>query len=69
MWSRRLGVIRRRSRWRCACWWARADYAADMKALEELGVGAVDVRLFGATAQETVDNMRRFRDEVMAQVR
>jgi hypothetical protein len=46
-----------------------ADYAADMKALQELGVGAVDVRLFGATARETVDNMRRFRDEVMAKVR
>jgi hypothetical protein len=46
-----------------------ADYAADIKALEELGVGAVDVRLFGASAQETVDNMRRFRDEVMAKVR
>jgi hypothetical protein len=46
-----------------------ADYAADIKALEELGVGAVDVRLFGTSARETVDNMRRFRDEVMAMVR
>ena len=46
-----------------------ADYAADIKALEELGVGAVDVRLFGATARGTIDNMRRFRDEVMAKVR
>jgi hypothetical protein len=45
------------------------EYAADIRALAELGVGAVDVRLFGATAQETVDNMRRFRDEVMAKVR
>ena len=46
-----------------------ADYAADIKALEELGVGAVDVRLFGASAEETVDNMHRFRDEVIAKVR
>jgi hypothetical protein len=46
-----------------------ADYAADIKALAELGVGAIDVRLFGATAQETVDNMHRFRDEVIAKVR
>jgi probable F420-dependent oxidoreductase len=46
-----------------------ADYAADIKALAELGVGAIDVRLFGATAQETVDNMRRFRDEVIAKIR
>jgi hypothetical protein len=46
-----------------------AEYAADIRALEELGVGAIDVRLFGASTQETVDNMRRFRDEVMAKVR
>jgi hypothetical protein len=46
-----------------------AEYAADIRALEELGVGAVDVRLFGTSAQETVDNMRRFRDEVIAKVR
>ena len=46
-----------------------ADYAADIKALEELGVDAVDVRLFGHDGGETIDNMRRFRDEVMAKVR
>jgi len=46
-----------------------ADFTTDMKALEELGVEAVDVRLVGAAAQETVDNMRRFRDEVMAKIR
>ena len=46
-----------------------AEYAEDIRALEELGVGAIDVRLFGATAGETVDNMRRFSDEVMAKVR
>jgi probable F420-dependent oxidoreductase len=46
-----------------------ADFAADINALGELGVSAVDVRLFGASAQATVDNMRRFRDEVLAKVR
>jgi len=46
-----------------------ADFAADINAIGELGVSAVDVRLFGATAQATVDNMHRFRDEVMAKVR
>jgi hypothetical protein len=46
-----------------------ADYVGDIKALEELGVGAVDVRLFATTLDGTIDNMRRFRDEVMAKVR
>ena len=46
-----------------------ADYVGDIKALEELGVGAVDVRLFAHDAGATIDNMRRFRDEVMAKVR
>ena len=46
-----------------------ADYVADIKALAELGVGAVDVRLFATTLDATIDNMRRFRDEVMAKVR
>ena len=45
-----------------------ADYVADIKALEELGVGAVDVRLFATTLDGTIDNMRRFADEVMAKV-
>jgi hypothetical protein len=34
-----------------------------------LGVSAVDVRLFGATTEETIDNMRRFRDDVITKVR
>ena len=46
-----------------------SDYVGDIKALEELGVSAVDVRLFATTLEGTIDNMRRFRDEVMANVR
>ena len=46
-----------------------ADYVGDIKALEDLGVAAVDVRLFATTLEGTIDNMRRFRDEVMAKVR
>ena len=46
-----------------------ADYVADIAVLREAGVSAVDVRLFAATVDATIDNMRRFRDEVMAKVR
>jgi probable F420-dependent oxidoreductase len=46
-----------------------ADYVADIAVLREAGVSAVDVRLFATTVDATVDNMRRFRDEVMAKVR
>jgi probable F420-dependent oxidoreductase len=46
-----------------------ADYVADIRALQELGVSAVDVRLFAPTLDGTIDNMRRFRDEVMTKVR
>ena len=42
---------------------------ATSRRCEELGVSAVDVRLFAATLDGTIDNMRRFRDEVMAKVR
>src|SRR5205823_958562 len=42
-----------------------ADYVADIRALAELGVDAVDVRLTAATLDATIDNMRRFRDDVM----
>jgi probable F420-dependent oxidoreductase len=45
------------------------DYVADLKALAELGVDAVDVRLTTATLGATRDNMHRFRDEVLARVR
>jgi probable F420-dependent oxidoreductase len=46
-----------------------ADYVGDIKALQDLGVSAVDVRLFATTLEGTIDNMRRFRDEVMTKVR
>jgi probable F420-dependent oxidoreductase len=46
-----------------------ADYVGDIKALQDLGVSAVDVRLFATTLDGTIDNMRRFRDEVLAKVR
>jgi len=45
------------------------DYAGDIRALQDLGVSAVDVRLFGTTTDATIDNMRRFRDDVMAKIR
>lgn len=45
-----------------------AHYADDIRALQDLGVAAVDVRLFGSTTSATIDNMRRFRDTVMAKV-
>ena len=48
---------------------ATADYVGDIKALQDLGVNSVDVRLFATTLEATIDNMRRFRDEVMAKVR
>ena len=34
-----------------------------------MGVDAVDVRLFATTLDGTIDNMRRFRGEVMTKVR
>ncbi len=45
-----------------------ADWVDDLHALRDLGVAAVDVRLFRPTADETVDAMRRFRDGVMAKL-
>ncbi len=46
-----------------------ADWVADIQQLEALGVSAVDVRLFGRTRDEvvdqTIDNMRRFKDGVL----
>jgi alkanesulfonate monooxygenase SsuD/methylene tetrahydromethanopterin reductase-like flavin-dependent oxidoreductase (luciferase family) len=44
------------------------DWVADIKALDELGVGAVDVRLTARTLDQTIDNMHRFRDGVLARV-
>jgi probable F420-dependent oxidoreductase len=49
-----------------------ADWVRDIQALAELGVSAVDVRLFGRTMDEkveqSIDTMRRFRDGVMAKL-
>ena len=46
-----------------------ADWVGDIKALEDLGVQAVDVRLFGRSRDEilpqTLDAMRRFKDGVL----
>jgi len=46
-----------------------SDWVGDIKALEDLGVSAIDVRLFGDTAQASVDMMRRFRQDVMDKVK
>jgi alkanesulfonate monooxygenase SsuD/methylene tetrahydromethanopterin reductase-like flavin-dependent oxidoreductase (luciferase family) len=45
-----------------------ADWVEDIKALKELGVAAVDVRLFRRTHADTIDTMRRFRDGVLAKL-
>ncbi len=46
-----------------------ADYAGDIKALQDAGVTSFDFGLFGATLDATLGNMRRFKDDVMAKVR
>lgn len=46
-----------------------ADWAGDIRALQEAGVSAFDFGLFGPTLAATIDSMRRFRDEVVAKVR
>ena len=46
-----------------------ADFAGDIKALTDVGVTAFDFGLFGPSLDATVDNMRKFRDNVMAKVR
>ncbi|HLY91508.1 MAG TPA: TIGR03619 family F420-dependent LLM class oxidoreductase [Acetobacteraceae bacterium] len=46
-----------------------ADYAGDIKALQDAGVTAFDFGLFGPSLDATLGNMRRFKDEVMAKVR
>src|SRR6202000_929938 len=47
----------------------RADYAGDIKALRDVGVTSFDFGLFGADAEASVGNLRRFRDNVIAKVR
>ena len=46
-----------------------SDFVGDIKALQDIGVTSFDVGLFGPSLDATVDNMRRFRDEVVAKVR
>jgi probable F420-dependent oxidoreductase len=46
-----------------------ADFAGDIKALRDVGVSSFDFGLFGPSLSATLDNMRRFRDDVIAQVR
>jgi hypothetical protein len=46
-----------------------ADFAGDIRALAKVGVSAFDFGLFGPTLAATIDNMRRFKDEVMAKVK
>ena len=49
-----------------------ADWVEDIKALAELGVHAIDLRLFGhgpePTLNSAIDNMERFRDHVLAKL-
>ena len=49
-----------------------ADWVTDIKTLDEFGVTAVDVRLFGygpdQSLDATIDNMRRFHDGVLSKV-
>jgi probable F420-dependent oxidoreductase len=45
-----------------------ADWVGDIKALGELGTGAADVRLTGVDLGSTIDNMRRFREGVLAKL-
>jgi hypothetical protein len=45
-----------------------ADWVTDIKALRDLGVSAVDVRLLRRTPDDTIDAMRRFADGVLAKL-
>jgi hypothetical protein len=51
---------------------SNGDWVEDVKALAELGVGAVDFRLFGYGPDQglntAIDNMRRFHDGVLAKL-
>jgi probable F420-dependent oxidoreductase len=46
-----------------------ADFVGDIKALQEVGVSAFDFGLFGPSLDATINNMRAFRDNVVAKVR
>lgn len=45
------------------------DWIGDIKALREAGVTSFDFGLFGPTLAATIDNFRRFRDEIAGKVR
>jgi probable F420-dependent oxidoreductase len=45
-----------------------ADWVGDIRALKDLGVDAVDVRLNTSSLDATIDNMRRFRDGVLTKL-
>jgi len=45
-----------------------ADVVADLRAFRDFGVGHVDFNFDGATADEMLANMRRFREDVLAKV-
>ena len=49
-----------------------ADWVNDIQELAQLGIGAVDVRLFDYGADQSLDatigNMHRFRDGVLAKL-
>lgn len=45
-----------------------ADLAKDIKAMEALGVGAIDMSFAGGTIPEILAEMKRFKSEVMARV-
>jgi probable F420-dependent oxidoreductase len=46
-----------------------ADFAGDIKALRDVGVTSFDFGLFGPSLDATINNMRAFRDNVVAKVR
>jgi probable F420-dependent oxidoreductase len=48
---------------------AAADYVGDIKALSEVGATSFDFGLFGPSLAATLDNMKRFRDDIMMKVR
>jgi probable F420-dependent oxidoreductase len=45
-----------------------ADIVADLRALRDLGVTAIDVEVEGHDADETLANMRQFKDTIFAKV-
>jgi probable F420-dependent oxidoreductase len=46
-----------------------ADFVGDIRALRDAGVTSFDFGLFGPSLSATLDNMRRFRDDVAAKAR